>query len=107
MARRTRVASIGAGPAGMLLSQLLWMRGIESVIIERRSAEYVAARIRAGSLEHCSVGLLRGSGLGDRVVEGGYAHGGVCLQGPHERPNMDVGDLRGHRDRGVGARADQ
>lgn len=96
MAIRTQVAIIGAGPAGMLLSQLLWMRGIESVIIERRSAEYVAARIRAGILEHSSVELLRECGLADRLVEEGYAHRGIYLQWPHERHHIDFVDLTGH-----------
>jgi len=56
---RTQVVIIGGGPAGSLLSHLLAREGIESVILERRSREYVLARVRAGVLEHGSTELLR------------------------------------------------
>ena len=59
---RTQVAIIGAGPAGMLLSHLLAAEGIESVVVETRSEDYVASRIRAGILEQSTVDLLRSSG---------------------------------------------
>jgi glycine/D-amino acid oxidase-like deaminating enzyme len=57
---RTRVAIIGAGPAGLLLSHLLHLEGIDSVLVERQSAEHVQSRIRAGILESSIVGLLKG-----------------------------------------------
>ena len=60
---RTQVAIIGAGPAGMLLSHLLAAEGVESVVLETRSEEYVAGRIRAGILEQSTVDLLRSAGL--------------------------------------------
>jgi p-hydroxybenzoate 3-monooxygenase len=68
---RTDVAIIGAGPAGLLLAHLLARDGIESVVVEARTQEYVAARIRAGILESSSVDLLRSAGLGAGVE----AHG--------------------------------
>ena len=61
---RTDVAIIGAGPAGLLLAHLLAQDGIESIVVEARTQEYVAARIRAGILESSSVDLLRSVGLG-------------------------------------------
>ena len=60
---RTQVAIIGAGPAGMLLAHLLDREGVESVVVETRSEEYVASRIRAGILEQSTVDLLRDIGL--------------------------------------------
>ena len=60
---RTQVAIVGAGPAGMLLAHLLDREGVESVVVETRSEEYVASRIRAGILEQSTVDLLREVGL--------------------------------------------
>jgi p-hydroxybenzoate 3-monooxygenase len=65
-AERAQVAIVGAGPSGMLLSHLLEREGVESVIVERRSAEHVAARVHAGVLESAAVEPLRQVGLGDR-----------------------------------------
>jgi p-hydroxybenzoate 3-monooxygenase len=92
---RTEVAIIGAGPAGLLLSHLLAQDGIESVVIETRSAEYVASRIRAGVLEHSSVELLQAVGLGDRLRREGDEHRGIYLQWPEERHHIDFVDLTG------------
>ncbi|CAM5201889.1 hypothetical protein BTHI11S_04719 [Bosea thiooxidans] len=64
---RTQVAIIGAGPAGLLLGQLLSRAGIDNVIIERRSADYVLSRIRAGVLEQGMVDLLHEAGVGERL----------------------------------------
>src|SRR5699024_3280393 len=89
-------AIIGAGPASMLLAHLLAARGIESVIVERRSAEYVSGRIRAGILEHSSVELLQQCGLADRLASAGFAHRGIYLQWPHERHHIDFVDLTGN-----------
>lgn len=77
---RTQVAIIGAGPAGSMLAHLLHLAGIESIVLERRSQEYVLGRIRAGVLEHAVVELLREVGLGDRMdAGGGFPHDGVEL----------------------------
>src|SRR5262245_63070074 len=96
---RTQVAIIGAGPAGMLLSHLLAAEGVESVVVETRSEEYVASRIRAGSLEQSTVDLLREVGLGDRLVREGDEHRGIHLQwhdhGHSERHHLDFVDLTG------------
>lgn len=60
---KTQVAIIGSGPAGLLLGQLLYKAGIDHIIVEQHSAEYVASRIRAGILEQVSVGLLKQAGV--------------------------------------------
>src|ERR1700754_1415597 len=92
---RTQVAIIGAGPAGMLLSHLLAGDGVDSVIVEARTEDYVLARIRAGILEHASVELLRSVGLGDRLARSGIEHCGIHLQIPGERHHVDFVDLVG------------
>ncbi|MFB9831294.1 4-hydroxybenzoate 3-monooxygenase [Actinoallomurus acaciae] len=92
---RTEVAIIGAGPAGLLLSHLLAHEGIESVVIETRTREYVEARIRAGILESSTVELLDAVGLGDRLHEEGDEHRGIYLRWPHERHHLDFVDLAG------------
>ncbi|QZY47062.1 4-hydroxybenzoate 3-monooxygenase [Mycolicibacterium austroafricanum] len=92
---RTQVAIIGAGPAGMLLSHLLAADGVDSIVIEARTEEYVLARIRAGILEHSSVELLRSVGLGDRLSRNGIEHRGIYLQTPGERRHLDFVDLVG------------
>jgi p-hydroxybenzoate 3-monooxygenase len=96
---RTQVAVVGAGPAGMLLAHLLAAEGIESVVVETRSEEYVASRIRAGILEQSTVDLLRSVGLADRLVREGHEHRGIYLQwhdgGRSERHHLDFVDLTG------------
>ena len=92
---RTRVAIVGAGPAGLLLSHLLDQEGIESVVLENRSEEYVLGRIRAGVLESSSVQLLGQVGLGERIEAEGKAHRGIHLQWPEERHHLDFVDLVG------------
>ncbi|GAW51508.1 MULTISPECIES: 4-hydroxybenzoate 3-monooxygenase [unclassified Nocardioides] len=94
---RTQVAIVGAGPAGMLLSHLLAADGVESVVVETRSEEYVASRIRAGILEQSSVDLLREVGLGERLDREGDPHRGIHLQWPHERHHLDFVDLTGRQ----------
>jgi p-hydroxybenzoate 3-monooxygenase len=79
MERRTQVAIIGAGPAGLLLGQLLHRDGIEAVILEARSREYVEARIRAGVLEQGTMEVLREAGVGERMDREGLLHGGIYL----------------------------
>ncbi|GAA4488754.1 4-hydroxybenzoate 3-monooxygenase [Actinoallomurus oryzae] len=92
---RTEVAIIGAGPAGLLLSHLLAHEGIDSVVIETRTREYVEARIRAGILESSTVELLDAVGLGDRLHEQGDEHRGIYLRWPGERHHLDFVDLAG------------
>src|SRR5262245_29266238 len=95
MAMRTQVAIVGAGPAGLLLSHLLAAGGVESVVVETRTREYVESRIRAGILEDSSVSLLNSVGLGDRLAREGDEHRGIYLQWPSERHHLDFHDLVG------------
>lgn len=76
---RTEVAIIGGGPAGLLLSQLLRLQGVESVVIERQSAAHVESRIRAGVLEQGTVDVLTDAGIGARLAAEGQRHGGFDL----------------------------
>lgn len=75
----TQVAIVGAGPAGLLLAHLLHRRGIDSVVLERQTRQHVEHRIRAGVLEHGTVGLLRRVGLADRLDREGMVHHGLEL----------------------------
>jgi p-hydroxybenzoate 3-monooxygenase len=94
---RTQVAIVGAGPAGLLLSHLLALRGIDSVVVELRSREYSEARQRAGVLEQGSVDLLRAAGLAGRLDREGLEHGGIYLQFGGERQHLDFRELTGGR----------
>jgi p-hydroxybenzoate 3-monooxygenase len=77
---RTQVGIIGAGPAGLLLSHLLHLRGISSVVLERRSRDYVERRVRAGVLEQGTVDTLNGAGVGERMTREGLPHHGIELR---------------------------
>ncbi len=83
---RTQVAIIGGGPAGMLLSHLLHLSGIESVVLERQTKAHVLKRIRAGVLEPGTVKLLREAGLGERMDLEGHAHDGSYIVWQDRRP---------------------
>src|SRR5919109_2215494 len=76
---RTQVGIVGSGPAGLLLSQLLHLRGIETVIVERRSRDYVEGRIRAGVLEQGTVATLNEAGVGERMRRESLVHEGIHL----------------------------
>jgi len=94
---RTQVGIVGAGPAGLLLSHLLALRGIDSVLVEIRSRAYCEARQRAGVLEDGSVRLLREAGLAARLDQQGLEHGGIYLQFAGERHHVDFRELTGGR----------
>ncbi|MEE1656547.1 4-hydroxybenzoate 3-monooxygenase [Microvirga sp. CF3062] len=87
---RTKVAIIGSGPAGLLLGRLLENAGIETVILERRSQEYVLGRIRAGVLEQGTVELLDRAGVAEKLHAEGLVHEGVelCFDGDRHRFNF-------------------
>lgn len=92
---RTQVAIIGAGPAGLLLGQLLSRAGIDNVILERRSADYVLSRIRAGVLEQGMVDLLHEAGVGARLDREGLVHDGFALAFRGILHRIDLKDLSG------------
>ncbi|WP_299814644.1 4-hydroxybenzoate 3-monooxygenase [Tardiphaga sp.] len=87
---RTKVAIIGAGPAGMLLGQLLHSYGIDNVILERKDRDYVLARIRAGVLEQGTVGLLEKLGITERLQHEGLIHDGIELLFGGVRHRIDL-----------------
>jgi p-hydroxybenzoate 3-monooxygenase len=91
----TAVAIVGAGPAGLLLSHLLHLAGVDSVVLEARSRGYVEQRVRAGVLEHPTVGLLEEVGLADRLHAEGLEHGGIHLLFDGRRHHLDFRDLVG------------
>jgi len=92
---RTQVAIIGAGPSGLLLGQLLFKAGIDNVIVERQSGEYVLSRIRAGVLEQVSVDLLDECGVGARMHREGLVHKGIELLFKGARHRIDFPSLTG------------
>jgi p-hydroxybenzoate 3-monooxygenase len=92
---RTQVGIVGAGPAGLMLSHLLARRGIESVVLEARSRDYVEHRVRAGVLEHPTVELLREAGVGERMDAQGMRHGGISLLFEGAAHRIDFADLVG------------
>lgn len=92
---RTQVAIIGAGPAGLLLGQLLSRAGIDNVILERRSADYVLSRIRAGVLEQGMVDLLHEAGVGERLDREGLVHDGFALAFRGTLHRIDLKELSG------------
>ena len=91
VATRTRVAIIGAGPSGLLLGQLLHRAGIDTVILERQTPDYVLGRIRAGVLEQTTVDLLDSAGVGARMHQEGLVHGGyqLCFGGGRHRIDLE------------------
>jgi p-hydroxybenzoate 3-monooxygenase len=97
MADRTQVAIIGAGPAGLLLGQLLGRAGVETVIVERRSRTYCEARIRAGVLEQATRELLIEAGVGERMRREGLVHGGIRLHFDAESHRIAIDELTGGR----------
>jgi p-hydroxybenzoate 3-monooxygenase len=95
VAVRTQVAIVGAGPAGLILSQLLHLRGIDSVVLELRTREHVEARVRAGVLEQGTVDLLDAAGVGERMHETGMMHDGIELRFDRTAHRIDFRALTG------------
>jgi len=88
-ARSTQVAIVGAGPAGLLLSQLLDRANIDSVVLERRSRDYVLGRVRAGVLEQGAVAIVRAAGVAERLLREGLIHRGVEIAAGERRQRID------------------
>jgi p-hydroxybenzoate 3-monooxygenase len=94
---RTQVAIIGAGPAGLMLAQLLHGYGLESIIIERHDRAYIERRLRAGVLEQGTVDLLHAAGVGERLAREGLVHHGFYLQFAGQRHRIALNELTGGR----------
>jgi p-hydroxybenzoate 3-monooxygenase len=92
---RTQVGIVGAGPAGLLLSHLLHLQGIDSVVLEARSREAIEATIRAGVLEQGTVDLLSETGLGERLRREGFRHHGIELRFGGRGHRIDLSALTG------------
>jgi p-hydroxybenzoate 3-monooxygenase len=92
---RTQVGIVGGGPAGLLLARLLGLAGIETAVLEKRTPEYLRARVRAGLLEQGTVDLLTESGLGERLARERLIHEGVQLAFDGRRHRIDLKGLTG------------
>ena len=92
---RTQVAIIGGGPSGLLLAQLLQRRGIDSIVLERKTKDYVLGRIRAGVLEQGLVGLLEEAGCADRLHAEGFSHDGTLIAYGDEMFRIDFKEHTG------------
>lgn len=93
--QRTKVAIIGAGPAGLMLSHLLSLSGIDSVVIDVRDRETIEATIRAGILEQGTADLMTSTGVGDRLLDEGQRHEGTYLRSRKESRRIDFAALTG------------
>ena len=94
---RTQVGIVGAGPAGLLLAHLLHRDGIDSVVVENRSRQYVIERVRAGVLEQGTVDLMIETGVGDRLAREGMRHDGIYLSFGGVRHCIDMAAMTGGR----------
>ena len=92
---RTQIGIVGAGPAGLLLSHLLHLQGIESVIVEARSRKYIEERIRAGVLEQGTVDMLVETGVGERLKREGLIHHGIELRFNRRGHRINMYELTG------------
>ena len=92
---RTQVAIVGAGPSGLLLGQLLHKAGIDAIIVERQTGDYVLSRIRAGVLEQVTMDLLDEAGVGQRMHQEGLVHSGFDLLFKGERHRINMHQLTG------------
>ena len=94
---RTQVGIVGAGPSGLLLAHLLHREGIESIVLENRTEEYVIARVRAGVLEQGVVDVFRDAGLGERIERDGLVHHGIELRFLGRGHRIAMSELTGGR----------
>ena len=94
---RTQVGVVGAGPAGLMLSHLLHLHGIESVVLECRSRQYIEDRVRAGVLEQGTVDLMIDTGVGARLQREGLRHEGVWFSFGGRRHRINMSELTGGR----------
>ena len=92
---RTQVVIVGAGPSGLLLGQLLFKAGVDAIILERQSPEYVLSRIRAGVLEQVTLDILAKAGVDQRLKREGLVHTGFDLLFKGERHRIDLTSLTG------------
>ena len=92
---RTQVGIVGAGPAGLVLSHLLYLQGIDSVVVENRSRQYSEQRVRAGVLEQGTVDLLTAMGVGERMQKEGLVHHGIELRFNGRGHRIDFQELSG------------
>jgi len=92
---RTQIGIVGAGPAGLLLSYLLHLQGIESIIVEARSRKYIEERIRAGVLEQGTVDMMVETGVGERLKREGLVHHGIQLRFNRRGHRIDLYELTG------------
>ena len=95
MTERTQVAIIGAGPSGLLLGQLLHKAGIDAIVLERQTGDYVLGRIRAGILEQVCIDLMDEAGVGQRMHAEGLVHGGFEMLYGGQRHRVDLNRLTG------------
>lgn len=93
--RRTQVGIIGSGPAGLLLSQMLHLEGIDSIILDRQTRDHIEGRVRAGVLESGTVETLRAAGVGDRMDQHGLPHEGFDMAFDGDRHRIDLKALTG------------
>src|SRR5277367_5071484 len=94
---RTQVGIVGAGPAGLMLSHLLRLRGIDSIVLECRSRQYIEDRVRAGVLEQGTVDLMIDTGVGARLQREGLRHDGVWFSFGGRRHRIHLSELTGGR----------
>ena len=94
---KTQVGIIGGGPSGLLLSQLLHRRGIDSVLLEKHTRDHVLGRIRAGVLEHGFCELMREAGVGARMDREGQIHEGFFIAHDGTRDRIDLAGLAARR----------
>ncbi len=94
---RTQVGIVGAGPAGLMLSHLLHLAGVESVVLECRSRQYIEDRVRAGVLEQGTVDLMVDTGVGERLRREGLRHDGVWFSFGGRRHRINLSELTGGR----------
>lgn len=92
---RTQVVIVGAGPSGLLLGQLLHKAGVDAIIVERQSPEYVLSRIRAGVLEQVTLDVLAQAGVDQRMHKEGLVHTGFDLLFKGDRHRIDLAGLTG------------